>query len=124
MPTIWSKQAREIGSELHTDAVLIGRIAQRGDELTIGMKLDDVCSGKQHLGKRYIGKFDDLGAYNFTGINKESLKDTGLAEQLQRNRGSLSGAAEVDRITFIGGYRGSSTQSVPFPPPIAKPLAH
>jgi eukaryotic-like serine/threonine-protein kinase len=52
--------AQKIGGELHTDAVLIGRIAQRGDELTIGMELDDVRSGKQLWGERYVRKVADL----------------------------------------------------------------
>jgi hypothetical protein len=37
-----------------------GRIAQRGDELTIGIELDDVRSGKQLWGERYVRKVADL----------------------------------------------------------------
>ena len=52
--------AQKTGRELHTDAVLIGRIAQRADELTIGMELDDVRSGKQLWGERYVRRVADL----------------------------------------------------------------
>jgi eukaryotic-like serine/threonine-protein kinase len=52
--------AQKIGEELGVQAVLTGRVAQRGDDLTIGMELDDVRSGKQLWGEQYNRKMADL----------------------------------------------------------------
>jgi eukaryotic-like serine/threonine-protein kinase len=52
--------AQKIGEELGVQAVLTGRVAQRGDDLTIGMELDDVRSGKQLWGEQYNRKIADL----------------------------------------------------------------
>jgi eukaryotic-like serine/threonine-protein kinase len=52
--------AQKIGEELGVQAVLTGRVAQRGDDLTIGMELDDVRSGNQLWGEQYNRKMADL----------------------------------------------------------------
>ena len=51
---------QQVGEELGVQAVLTGRVAQRGDDLTIGVELDDVRSGKQLWGEQYNRKMADL----------------------------------------------------------------
>jgi len=51
---------QKVGSELGVQAVLSGRVLQRGDDLSIDIELDDVHNGKQLWGQRYTGKVDDL----------------------------------------------------------------
>ena len=52
--------AQKFGDELGVNAVLIGRVIQRGDDLTISVELDDVRDGKQLWGEQYSRKVSDL----------------------------------------------------------------
>jgi serine/threonine protein kinase len=61
---------QKIGHELRVNAVLTGRVLQRGDNLTISVELDDVRYGKQLWGERYSRKMDDLLATQ-TNISSE-----------------------------------------------------
>jgi serine/threonine protein kinase/Tfp pilus assembly protein PilF len=51
---------RTIGSELGVQAVMSGRMAQRGENLTISVELVDVRSNKTLWGERYERKLSDL----------------------------------------------------------------
>jgi serine/threonine protein kinase/tetratricopeptide (TPR) repeat protein len=51
---------RKVGEELHVQAVLAGSVAQRGDDLTIDVELDDIRNGKQLWGEQYHRKLADL----------------------------------------------------------------
>ena len=50
----------KVGDDLHVQSVLTGSVAERGDELTIDVELDDIQNGKQLWGKRYNSKLADL----------------------------------------------------------------
>jgi hypothetical protein len=52
--------AQKVGDELRVNAVLTGRVGQRGDNLTISVELDDVRNGKQLWGEQYNRKLADL----------------------------------------------------------------
>jgi serine/threonine protein kinase/TolB-like protein/Tfp pilus assembly protein PilF len=52
--------AQKIGQELNVDAVLMGRIAQRGDTLTIQTDLVSVSDGSELWGDQYNRKVSDL----------------------------------------------------------------
>ncbi|MBV8629540.1 MAG: protein kinase, partial [Silvibacterium sp.] len=51
---------QKTGDELRVQTVLTGRVAQHGDNLSIGVELDDVRNGQQLWGQQYSGKVDDL----------------------------------------------------------------
>ncbi len=51
---------RKVGEELHVQAVLAGSVAERGDDLTIDVELDDIRNGKQLWGEQYHRKLADL----------------------------------------------------------------
>jgi eukaryotic-like serine/threonine-protein kinase len=51
---------RKVGDELHVQSVLTGSVAERGDDLTIDVELDDIQNGKQLWGQRYNRKLADL----------------------------------------------------------------
>jgi eukaryotic-like serine/threonine-protein kinase len=51
---------QKVGDALSVQAVLTGRVAQRGEDLTIGVELDDVRNGKQLWGQQYTRKLADL----------------------------------------------------------------
>jgi serine/threonine protein kinase/tetratricopeptide (TPR) repeat protein len=55
-----AEESQKIGEALGVQAVLTGRIAQRGDDLTIGIELDDVRNSKQLWGQQYNRKVVDL----------------------------------------------------------------
>jgi eukaryotic-like serine/threonine-protein kinase len=52
--------AQKVGKELNVDAVLMGRIAQRGDTLTIQTDLVNVADGSELWGDQYNRKMSDL----------------------------------------------------------------
>jgi serine/threonine protein kinase/Flp pilus assembly protein TadD len=49
-----------IGKALGVQSILTGRMAQRGDDLTIGVELDDVRNGTELWGQQYNRKMADL----------------------------------------------------------------
>ena len=80
--------AQKFGDELRVNAVLIGRVAQRGDNLTISVELDDVRNGKQLWGEQYNRRLADLLA----------VKSDIAREVSQRLRSQLSGE-EQQKLT-------------------------
>ncbi|MGH9872471.1 MAG: protein kinase domain-containing protein [Pyrinomonadaceae bacterium] len=72
---------QKFGNELRVNAVLVGRVVQRGDNLTISVELDDVRNGKQLWGEQYDRKVSDLLA----------VKSDIAREVSQRLRSQLSG---------------------------------
>ncbi|MBA3914753.1 MAG: protein kinase [Acidobacteriales bacterium] len=55
-----SADFQKVGDALGVQAVLTGRVAQRGDDLGISIELDDVRNGKQLWGQQYSRKVADL----------------------------------------------------------------
>ena len=51
---------QKAGEELRVNAVLTGRVVQRGDNVTISVELDDIRYGKQLWGEQYNRKPADL----------------------------------------------------------------
>ncbi len=55
-----STDVRKTGEALGVETVLTGRVVQRGNDLSIGVELDDVQNGKQLWGERYNRKLADM----------------------------------------------------------------
>jgi len=51
---------QKTGDALRVETLLTGRVAQHGDNLSIGVELDDVRNGQQLWGQQYSGKVGDL----------------------------------------------------------------
>jgi len=77
-----TSDSQHTGKTLGVQAVLTGRIAHRGDNLTVGIELDDVRQGKQVWGQQYTRKLADLLA-----LQKDIARDVS-----QRLRPHLSSA--------------------------------
>ena len=79
---------QKVGDALGVQSVLTGRVSLRGDELTIGVELDDVRNGKQLWGEQYNRKVVDLLA----------VQNDIAREVSQRLRSQLS-AADQQNLT-------------------------
>ena len=53
---------QQAGKELSVQAILTGRVAERGDQLTLSLELVDVRNGNQLWGEQYLRKATDLVA--------------------------------------------------------------
>ncbi|MGI8995600.1 MAG: protein kinase domain-containing protein, partial [Pyrinomonadaceae bacterium] len=53
-------EAQQVGSELNVQAILHGRVVQRGDELTLSLELVEARNGNQLWGEQYNRKLTDL----------------------------------------------------------------
>ncbi len=51
---------QKTGDALQVRTLLTGRVAQHGDNLSVGVELDDVRNGKQLWGQQYTGNVGDL----------------------------------------------------------------
>jgi serine/threonine protein kinase/Flp pilus assembly protein TadD len=80
---------QKAGEALAVQTVLTGRVVQHGDDLTIGMELDDVRNRKQLWGQRYTRKVADL-----------LMVQNDIAREVsQRLRSQLS-AADQQKLTL------------------------
>jgi len=84
-----SAEFQKVGDALGVQAVLTGRVAQRGDDLGISIELDDVRTGKQLWGQQYSRKVADL----------LMLQNDIAKEVSQRLRSQLS-PAEQQKLTL------------------------
>jgi TolB-like protein/tetratricopeptide (TPR) repeat protein len=81
-------EPKQLGSELSVNAVLNGRVVQRGDDLSIFLSLVDTATGDQIWGEGYERKLADL-----VTVQKEITSDVSQKLQLK-----LSGT-DVQRVT-------------------------
>jgi serine/threonine protein kinase/tetratricopeptide (TPR) repeat protein len=102
-------EIQKIGETLGVRAVLTGRITQRGDDLTIGVELDDVANGKQLWGEQYNRKVAELLAVQ-TDIAREVSQRLGSqlsqTEQQQMAKGSTENP-EAYQLYLKGKYHTS-----------------
>ena len=84
-------EPQQVGQELKVQAVLNGRVVQRGDQLTLGLELVDVGTGNQLWGKQYNRKVTDL-----VSLQSEIARD--VSEKLRLRLTST----EQQRVTKRG----------------------
>jgi tetratricopeptide (TPR) repeat protein len=77
-------EPQTVGNELSVQAVLNGRVVQRGDSLTLSLELVDTKTGNQIWGEQYNRKFTDI----------VSLQNEIAREVSNKLRQKLSGADE------------------------------
>jgi len=97
---------RKAGDELHVQTVLAGRVAQRGDNLTVEVELDDVRNGKQIWGEQYSRKLADLLAVESDIAREVSQRlRSQLSAEDQKNltKGSTNNP-EAYRLYLKGKY--------------------
>jgi serine/threonine protein kinase/Flp pilus assembly protein TadD len=97
---------QKVGDALGVQAVVTGRVAQRGDDLTIGVELDDVRNGKQLWGEQYNRKLADLLAVQ-SDISREvsqRLRSQLSAEDQQKLKKGSTENPEAYRLYLKGKY--------------------
>ena len=101
-----SMDMRKVGDELRVQAVLTGSIAQRGDNLTVNVELDDVRNGKQLWGERYNRKLADLLAVQNEIAREVSqlLRSQLSAEDQQKLTKGSTDNPEAYRLYIKGKY--------------------
>ncbi|MFZ0287962.1 MAG: protein kinase [Candidatus Sulfotelmatobacter sp.] len=97
---------RKVGDELHVQAVLTGSVAQRGDNLTVEVELDDVRNGKQLWGEQYKRKLADLLAVQNEIAREVSqrLRSQLSAENQQELTKGSTDSPEAYRLYLKGKY--------------------
>lgn len=102
-----------VGRDLHVDAVLTGRAAERGNDLTVEAELVDVATGAQLWGERYTRRVSDASLLQ-TAITSD------LASQLrpqittnERDKVARAGTrdAEAYQLYLKGRYHASKSTS-------------
>ncbi|HXI90433.1 MAG TPA: protein kinase [Blastocatellia bacterium] len=110
---------QKAGGELHVNAVVTGRVVQRGDNLTISVELDDIRYGKQLWGEQYNRKLADLLAVQsdiarevsqrlrsqFSGEDQQKLK-RGSTENSEAYQLYLKGNYYTSKFTNDGFSKG------------------
>jgi TolB-like protein/Flp pilus assembly protein TadD len=97
---------QRIASELSVEAILNGRVVQRGDDLTLYLWLVDASNGNQVWGEQYQRKLADLPSLQREiardVAEKLRLKLTGAAEQ--RVTKDYTANAEAYRLYLLGRF--------------------
>jgi serine/threonine protein kinase/tetratricopeptide (TPR) repeat protein len=97
---------QKVGDELHVQSVLTGRVAQRGDDLTVDVELDDVRNGKQLWGEQYHRKLADLLAVQSDiarEVSQRLRSQLSSADQQKLTKGSTDNP-EAYQLYLKGKY--------------------
>jgi len=82
---------QKVGGELGVQSVLMGRVGQRGDGITIDVELDDVRNGKELWGQQYNGTVADLLAVQneiAMEVSQQLRSQFSAADQQKLTKGS------------------------------------
>ena len=81
---------QQVGSELSVQAVLNGRVLQRGDNVTLSLELVDASNGNQIWGEQYARKLSDL-----TVLQSDIARDVSNKLHQKLSGGSQHGAKNL-----------------------------
>ncbi len=97
---------QKIGESLGVQAVLTGRVRERGDDITIAVELDDVRNGNQIWGQQYSRKVSDLLAVQNDIAREVSqrLRSQLSAEDQQNLTKGSTGNPEAYQLYLKGRY--------------------
>ena len=101
--------AQQVGKELGVAAVLTGRVAQRGDSVTVSVELDDVQQGSQLWGTQYSRPLGDLLSVqrDITTELSHRLGSQRSGEDQQRLRSGSTDDPEAYQLYLKGNYFSS-----------------
>lgn len=90
---------QSFGRDLHVDAVLTGRVAEHGSDLTVEAELVDVASGAQLWGERYT-----------RSVNDASLLQTAITSDVASRLTPQITRSERDKVARAGTRDGEAYQ--------------
>jgi TolB-like protein/DNA-binding winged helix-turn-helix (wHTH) protein/Flp pilus assembly protein TadD len=97
--------AQKVGRELGVEAILLGRVVEHGDDLSVSAELINVADGSHIWGEKYERKQSDLG---FLQIELAQAIANGLRLQfdseVKQNRKGLTNNAEAYQLYLKGRY--------------------
>ena len=95
-----------VGKELDVQAVLLGRMSQRGDDLTLNLELVETRTGNQIWGEQYNRKLSDLVAVQseITRDVLEKLRQRLTSTEQQRVTKSYTANAEAYQLYLQGRF--------------------
>ena len=98
--------AREVGHELNVQAVLTGRVIQRGDSLSISVELIDAGDNSQVWGKQYNLNMADLLSVqeDIARLVTEKLRLRMTGEQKKRMMRTHTDSTEAYQLYLRGRY--------------------
>ena len=100
---------QKTGEELHVNAVLTGRVVQRGDNVTISVELDDIRYGKQLWGEQYNRRPADLLAVQSDIANEvvQRVRWQPTGEQRQKLSKGATENPEAYQLYLKGNFFAS-----------------
>ncbi len=101
-----------VGRDLHVDAVLVGRVGQRADDVAIDAELVETATGARVWGHRFDGTFKDVQEIE-EQIAREISGSLGLGAGADRMRAATRHTAdpEAHRLYLKGRYHWSKRTS-------------
>ena len=99
---------RQVAETLHVDAVMTGRIAQRGDQVSVRAELVNAADGTEIWGGRYERKMADISQIQGEIINdvSEKLRSRTSAGSEEHSQPASAGTANAEayRLYLQGRY--------------------
>jgi serine/threonine-protein kinase len=95
------------GQQLKVQAVLVGRLAQKGEDVQLGMELVDTSNGRQIWGEQYKRRMSDIQSlHEEIALSVSDRLHLGLSgEEKQRIAGRGAANAEAYRLYLQGRYQ-------------------
>jgi eukaryotic-like serine/threonine-protein kinase len=99
-------EAQAVGRELGVEALLLGRMTQRGDDLTLSLELVDARTGNHLWGEQYVRKLNDLVAVQSELARDvlEKLRRRLTSADEQRATKSYTASTEAYQLYLKGNY--------------------
>jgi len=100
---------QQVGSELSVEAVLNGRVVQRGDQLTLSVELVNTKTGNQVWGQQYNRKLSDLLSVQSqvaTDVSQKLRQNISGEDRQKLNKGSTTNP-EAYQLYLKGNYFAS-----------------
>jgi eukaryotic-like serine/threonine-protein kinase len=102
---------QSLGHDLHVDAVLTGRVAEHGSDLTVEAELVDVATGAQLWGERYTRRANDASMLQTAITSDVAGKLTPQITRNERDKVARASTRDADayQLYLKGRYHASKS---------------
>jgi serine/threonine protein kinase/tetratricopeptide (TPR) repeat protein len=107
-------ESRKVGKDLGVEALVTGRVTQRGDDLSVSAELVDAREDKQLWGEQYSRKLADIGSVQqeIASAISGSLRVRLTSEEKTRLATSPTTTPEAYQFYLKGRYHANQTTAV------------